>query len=81
MRAPRSDVQHDRDRAVVHDLDAHSGAEDARLDGHAELAKGRAERLIEAVRLSGRRSLLEARPIPLRRVFKASDVNRRLEER
>ena len=64
----RVTVEHDRHRAVVHELDVHLRAEDARLDRHAERAQLGAEPLVERLRLLGRRGLREARPVALRGV-------------
>src|SRR5262249_12471451 len=60
--------EHDRDRSVVHELDLHPGAEDARLDGDAELAERVAEPVVDRLGALRARSAAEARPVALRRV-------------
>src|SRR5581483_9137113 len=67
-RVSRRLLEHDRDRAVVHELDLHPGAEDARLDGHAGVAEGGAEALEERLRVLRPRGAAEARPVALRGV-------------
>src|SRR3954469_20453226 len=69
-RAPRapSSVEHDGHRPVVDELDVHLRAEDARFHRHAECAQRGTEPLVERLRLHGRRSLGEARPVALRGV-------------
>lgn len=64
-KAPRSrfDVQDDRDRAVVDDLDGHGRAEDATLDLDARRLERCAELLVERLRELGRRCVGEARPV------------------
>src|SRR4051794_33772496 len=58
-------VEDDRDRPVVDELDGHRGAEDAALHGHAERLEVGAEALVERLRLLRRRRLREAGPVAL----------------
>jgi hypothetical protein len=61
-------VQHDRDRAVVGDLDEHAGAERAPCDLGALPIQGGAERLVDGRRLLRAGGVREARPVALPRV-------------
>src|SRR3954465_1839793 len=62
------EVKHDRDGALVDELDRHARAEDPRLDGDSERPQLSAETLVELLGPLGRRRLREARPVSLRRV-------------
>jgi hypothetical protein len=67
-------VEHDRHRAVVHDLHRHPRPEHAGLDVDAERAKLVAEALVQRLGLLRTRGSREARPVALRRVFVPSAV-------
>jgi hypothetical protein len=73
-------LEHDRDRAVVDQLDRHALAEDTRLDPDAELPQRLAEGFVERFGLLGLRRLAKARPVALRRVLMSSAVNRTMKE-
>ena len=77
----RSYLEDERDRAVVHELDLHPLAEDALLDGDAELAKRVAEAFVDGLRVLGTCRARERRTVPLSRVLSPSAVNRRMEMR
>jgi hypothetical protein len=61
-------VEHDRDRAVVCDLDEHAGAEGTSCDRDALPLEGGAERFVDGLRLFRAGGVREARPVALRRV-------------
>src|SRR5262249_10573995 len=63
-----SDVEDDRDRPVVHELEAHSRAEGPRLDLCAALPERIAKGLVHRFRLFWRRRLREAWPVALARI-------------
>ena len=64
----RLEVEDDRHRAVVDQLDLHLRAEDARLHADAFRAERLDEALDERLRLRARRRVGEARPVALSRV-------------
>src|SRR5205814_1402392 len=64
----RPDVEDDRYRPLVRELDFHPSAEDARRDRDAELPERGAERLVQRLGLLGRRRGGEARTVALRRI-------------
>jgi hypothetical protein len=76
-----SSFEHDRHWPVVDKLDGHAGSEDASRDLEAVVLERAAESLVERLGALGRRGMRKARAIALRRVLKASDVNRRMESR
>jgi len=61
----RLHVEHDRDRAVVLDLDEHPRAEDAGCDLDALGGERRAEGFVDRLGLLGRGRVGEARAVPL----------------
>lgn len=70
MREPAavSAVEHDRDGAVVRELELHARAEDARLDRGPEPAERRAEALVQRLRLLRWSGRVEARAVAPARV-------------
>ena len=66
-------AEDDRDRAVVDELDAHPGAEDARRDRDAVAGKGGAEALESGSATSGRAASEKPGRLPF--VVSASSVN------
>ena len=69
LELPVADVEDDRHRAVVDELDLHAGAEDAAGDPDALRLERLAERFVERLRALGPRGAEEARPVSLRRVL------------
>src|SRR5262245_33416096 len=63
-----SQLEHDRHRPVVHELDLHLRAEDTGRDRDAERSQLVAEPLVERLGDLRGRSAAEARPVPLRGV-------------
>jgi ribosomal protein S18 acetylase RimI-like enzyme len=61
----RSEIEDDRDWAVVDELDLHLRAEDARLDADAEIAQRLRNALDERIGVLGRRRGREARSVAL----------------
>lgn len=61
------DVEHDRDGALVGDLDEHACAEGTSRDRDALPLEGGAERLVDGLRLFRAGGVREARPVALRR--------------
>ena len=61
-----SDVENDRHRAVVDELDPHASTEDAARDRYALCSERVAEPLVERLREVGRRRVGEARAVALR---------------
>jgi hypothetical protein len=62
-------IEHDRDGAVIHELDVHVRAEHPALDLDAEGGERGAESLVERLGKIRRRRVGEARPIPLTRLI------------
>src|SRR4051812_25913461 len=73
-RPARLQLEGERDGAVVDELDAHPGAEDAGLDGDPLRPQRLAERLVERLRLLRRRCLREARTVALARVCEQREL-------
>ena len=75
----RSEVEHDRDRPVVDELELHPRAEDARLDADSEFAQRGGEPLVDRLGDVRPRGGGERRSIPLSRLLLTSEVNCKLE--
>ena len=74
----RPDVEDDRYRPLVRELDFHPSAEDARRDRDAELPERGAERLVQRLGLLGRGGIAEAGAVFFRRVYSPLRVNRKV---
>src|SRR2546430_7323507 len=64
----RTLLEHDRDGAVVGELDGHAGAEDARRHVDPKVAQRLAEGFVDRLGFFRRRGVDEARPVALRGV-------------
>src|SRR5262249_640063 len=72
--SPLSTVQHDRDGAVVDELERHPGAEDSGRDLDAEQTESGAETVVERLRVLGAGGIVEAPPVALPRVRDQREV-------
>lgn len=76
--SPLSQVENDRNRPIVDQLDLHESAEPTGLDAHSVLAQRSTEALVERLGQIGLSGLAETGPVTLPGIRCPSDVNRRI---